>query len=101
MIHLAIRITNPFDNRQHKFVDVFSSTRKVSKNKNFEIEIQSNHDTLFAFDISLAFKGYDHAGPSISLTVLGFYIGLQVYDSRHWDYEGGHWENVLETMDSE
>ena len=47
---------------------------------------------MFEFRVSLAFTGYDHAGPEFELGLLGYNVQLGMYDTRHWNNETDSWE---------
>lgn len=71
-------------------------TRKLSKNKAFELESffwkdMSNLSNYFNFWIEWSYKG-DHAGFTINLEILTFYFNFKVYDIRHWDYDNNCYE---------
>jgi hypothetical protein len=62
------------------------------ENKSWEIEIiQFAPGELFELDIDLDFKGRDHAGPSITLVLLGFSFDFRITDNRHWNHEENRW----------
>lgn len=41
-------------------------------------------------------KKSDHAGWTFDLKILGFSIHLNIYDTRHWDYDNDCWEVYLD-----
>lgn len=61
--------------------------------KYFEVEFCSHKEwNYFDLDISWTRK-QDHAGLKLDFELLGLNLVIQVYDSRHWDYENDEWEN--------
>jgi hypothetical protein len=94
MIFLNFRIQNPFHNDWAKLRDWFWWDRKLTKHKNFEIQLGHFHNlpTLFSFEVDTRWRGHDHAGPSFDLTILWFYVMVKIYDNRHWDYSENKWE---------
>ncbi len=72
--------------------DFFFLDRKLSPHKNLEIQVSHmGFHRLLEVEIDLAWFGRDHAGPKLSLTVLGLYACIQVYDGRHWNHETNAW----------
>lgn len=47
---------------------------------------------LLSFELDLRLTGCDHAGPALEIVILGFMVRTNIYDSRHWDYDAGDWE---------
>ena len=88
--------------------------KRLSKHKSFEIEAYSGLidfsnkvymlvstrgikfelsilNALLHFDFNIRWKT-DHAGVSLWLGLLGFDVGLNFHDTRHWDYENNRWK---------
>jgi hypothetical protein len=66
---------------------------KLSEHKGWEI--QWDHwgwDKILDLEIRLSLKGEDHAGFYFEFGLFGFSIMVNVYDSRHWDYDTNDWE---------
>lgn len=60
-------------------------------NKFWELQITSfSWTTLFDIEIN-GRPRQDHAGIAFSVTILGVYLSIQVYDNRHWNREAGRW----------
>jgi hypothetical protein len=60
--------------------------------KHWEFEItQTSPADLFELEIDLDVKGRDHAGPSITMVLLGFSFAARIYDERHWHHEENRW----------
>ena len=93
MLNLRARIANPWHNEdRHPWRDLYQGAWQISKNKSFELGVFFYTHDLFELDISTDWRGYDHAGPRFSITILGLEISLSIHDHRHWDYESGCWE---------
>lgn len=73
----------------------FSKKIPFTKNKYFEFQTafwKNNNETIFDLDIHIN-KKCDHAGFHFDLNVWKFYIGINLYDSRHWDNGWDEWES--------
>jgi len=94
MIKFRFTIKNPFKFRDVLFKDFgYDKTWTISKNKSFEVQLaQFELQNFFNLDIDLSWNGSDHAGPGISIEILGVYIAAKFYDHRHWDYDNITWE---------
>ncbi len=86
MIHLSFRFWNPFT---YRFENTFSKSWKVSKNKAFEFELLRN-SVLLGAEFGLTFR-QDHAGITVGLTLFGYEVHAELYDTRHWNYKQGRW----------
>jgi hypothetical protein len=64
------------------------------KNKAWEIQACRDWKSLLGIYLRLAWRGRDHAGPGIELTIFGLVLDAQIYDVRHWDYKAGTWEPI-------
>lgn len=63
------------------------------------LEIQLTHwatSRLFAITLNTHFWGTDHAGPEFTIEILGWYFGINLQDSRHWNYEAGRFQTEAE-----
>jgi len=66
--------------------------KKLSENKSFEIQISKFAiSELLNVSLDLHWWGTDHAGPELYIHLLGLYLGIKVYDHRHWNWEEGRW----------
>ena len=62
------------------------------EHKYFELQLTSFPAfELVDFSLNTHWYGEDHAGFKFRLSILGFYFGLDFYDSRHWNYDKGRW----------
>ena len=94
MIRAGFSIKNLFKHQKtSKVTNYFYKTKRISKNKTFEIQIAKIEKYyLFKLDIDLELSGHDHAGPKFELELFGFMIDICLFDIRHWDYENNTWE---------
>lgn len=98
MIKIFCRISNPFyGNRSRQPKTFFNYYKKLSKNKSLDTQLTYfGLDTIFEIDVDISASGEDHAGTRLSLTVLGLFFNIQIYDHRHWDYDNNTWETYNE-----
>jgi hypothetical protein len=101
MIRFAFSIKNIWaKDLPHK--DYFYFHKQITKTKSFETQIyRSGSYNIFKLSLDTSWRGDDHAGPSLEIELGKYYINLEIYDHRHWDYEKGTWEaydpNNMET----
>jgi len=91
MFHLKINIDTPW---KEKFNSFWSKDfGRISDHKSLEMQFMTD---LYIFGIDLdfshVFKGTDHAGPEIALSLLGYTFNIHIYDDRHWDHGNNCWE---------
>jgi hypothetical protein len=102
MIFFNLQIDNPwfkprddFENQHHYHKDV-----KLSQHKNLEIQVSRFEPSLIlGIKIDLRWRGRDHQGPEIDLTLLGYMFNVKIYDSRHWNYDEHRWMTDKEAAD--
>ncbi len=95
MIYFKFRIANPWfkSNEDQQNRDYYWKDIKLSKNKNFEIQISKfEADDLLDIGVDLQWWGKDHAGPELDLNFFGYMFNVKIYDSRHWNYEKNRWQ---------
>jgi hypothetical protein len=68
---------------------ISSSTTK--SNKGCEIEINPNYILKTGFSIHQSMH-CDHAGLSFEIHCIFISIIINIYDSRHWDYDNNRWQ---------
>lgn len=99
MIYLYLSIDNPF-HKPKGLMDggdvqgtYVHKTKRIGENKTFELQVSRfQADAILDFRLDLRMTGSDHAGPSLAVTVLGFYAEVSLRDRRHWDHKAGTWE---------
>ena len=64
---------------------------QLSKHKFFEYQLESQSDQPFELSLRWTQKR-DHAGINFRFSVYKlFWIGLDIYDHRHWDHDRNQW----------
>jgi hypothetical protein len=94
MLYLNISISNPWFKRTENVNDyknLFSSHGSLSKHKHWEVEAFKDLRKILGVELSLSWRGKDHAGVEIGACLLGRDIALRIYDTRHWDYQNDTW----------
>jgi hypothetical protein len=89
MINLTFSIKNPFP--KDNFVNLWNKNGSITEFKHWEAQISYCRENIFGIKIDTDWRGRDHAGPEIVLTLFGLSINLRLYDSRHWDYKRSRW----------
>lgn len=59
--------------------------------RSIEVNYGNIDNTLMTFNISILFRGRDHAGPSIKMSLLGYGFNIEIPKSRHWNYRKNCW----------
>ena len=92
MIHFTFRIENPWAKSGQTKRDFLCRDWKITKNKNLEVQVTwFDWQTLFEIHAETHWRGHDHAGPRLEITVLGLFMNVQLYDGRHWNREENRW----------
>jgi hypothetical protein len=91
MIKLSLSVLNPYSKDRFKCVNFWIG--KITKHKSWEVEIYTQDQSLLEIDIDTCVIGRDHAGVRVVLGLFYFMISAKMYDTRHWNYELGRWEN--------
>lgn len=90
-MYLNLSITN-FLCKHDIWKKYTSFYKKLSENKNLEIETFYSNEYLFRFEFKFAPRGEDHAGAMFLVNIFGWEIEIRIYDSRHWDYKNESWK---------
>lgn len=90
MLSLNFHIRNPWSTENFK--NLFNWSKQLTKHKVLEIELIRYSYDAFEFHLSTNFAGSCHAGPCLKIAILGYTGSIQLYDTRHWDYERKTWE---------
>ncbi len=90
MINFRIGIDNPW--AKNDFKNIYYTDGNLTERKGWEFQIIKHSHSLFEIHFSYTVRGTDHAGLTLSFALLGYCASLNVYDSRHWDYENDCWE---------
>lgn len=68
--------------------DFICLDKQLSKNKSLEIQLSyfglRAARSIFNFVCRWTLRTH-HAGPLLSIDLFGFYLGICIYDHRHWD----------------
>ena len=88
MIYFSFTIQNPWSN---KFKNLLCKTGRLTKNKFWEVCLYKD-PVLFRLTIEINFRK-DHGGIDMEMGLLGYSIGAQIYDNRHWDHKIDTWAN--------
>lgn len=89
MLRFSFTVKNPW--AKDVYCKSFEYNAVLHGNKHFEAEHYYCNYNLFHFSLDLSWRGEDHAGPELELTLLGFSMRYKIYDVRHWDYSVGRW----------
>lgn len=101
MITLNIGIPWPWaKDYKQAFHNYFVRERHFFGHKNYCIQIsKSQFYDLIRLSINLSFRGRDHAGPSFALDLGRYTFEASIYDTRHWDYKKGTWDDGVDDAD--
>lgn len=91
MISIHIQIKNLWQKRSTKFKNLFCLTWLVTKYRVLELESYRHTNFLIELELSTDWSGRDHAGPELSIGLIGYTICVKLYDTRHWDSEKNEW----------
>ena len=59
-------------------------------NKYWEIQTERWKEWTSYFNFTLSWnRNTDHAGFRFHIEICGFYLGIDIYDSRHWNGKSG------------
>jgi hypothetical protein len=100
MIYFKFKLENPWSKNDDSR-DFFCKDWKISDHKNLETQLTwFGWSTLFELNIEINWRGRDHAGPRFEIILFGLFFGIQMYDSRHWNYEQNRWYLPEEEQDT-
>ena len=94
MINLNLDLTIPYIDR---WACIYVTSGMLARHKAWEFQIMKT-TTLAKLQLDLRLFG-DHAGLRLSFGLLGYEFDVNVYDTRHWDYEKKCWESYDERED--
>lgn len=77
---------------KENFDSLWNKSGSFTKNKHWEIELTKYSNYFLGIRLDACWRGRDHAGFSVELMLLGYCFHVNIYDSRHWDYENNCWE---------
>jgi hypothetical protein len=88
-IWLALR--NPL--RHSPFRNHWVWSKKVTQHKVWEVQVSQYAYNFLELQANLAWWGEDHAGPRITINILGLTLDICVYDTRSWDDVTNSWKS--------
>ncbi len=63
-------------------------------NKYLEIQISKFKNDWSYFDFNCKWtRKTHHAGLKFNIEILSYFLAIEIYDNRHWNYEEEQWEN--------
>ena len=87
MIHIGFTFENPWSDL---FDPGYCWGGSITKNKAWEVQAyRSNVLAECEFRINTR---SDHAGVKLEVGLFSFSFVVQLYDTRHWNYDTGTWE---------
>lgn len=89
MLYFKCKLTNLWT--KNNFKNLFSSTGHLFGHKYWEFQILRDYTDLLGLEINTHYRGHDHAGFSITVTVLCHSVEFLVYDHRHWNFDTNTW----------
>lgn len=102
MINIHFTISNPFKTKEFDQIDYITYDRSLTTNKAFEIQFTKwRPTTLFSIGLDTRWRGCDHGGIRFDIEVFGYFLNLNLYDKRHWDWENWCWEEYERIYDDE
>lgn len=92
MLHFSFHLQNPWNKYSSQgFRNLCYVVRTLSKHKSISLEVLYQKHMLAEFELSIVWRGRDHAGPEISLGLLRYAVRVNLYDHRHWDDASNDW----------
>lgn len=88
MININLTLRNPWSDQ---FEPLRSYSKLLTKHSALELEVYRS-DTVAEVEVKLTHRE-DHAGLTLGVGLFSWTIRLQFYDTRHWNYALGKWEN--------
>ena len=66
----------------------------IFKNKYLEIQLDKFQDGWNYFDFTMKWtRNKHHAGFNFHIEFFSYFIMIDIYDNRHWNYEEEKWED--------
>lgn len=90
MFNIDINITNPFVEKDFKML--WWGFWPITKNKTLEYQLNRTKGTICRIDLSLFYRGRDHAGPFFEFGLFGWSFIISLPDNRHWDRQNKTWK---------
>lgn len=74
------------------FCDIWNKSGSFTKHKHWELQLTKYTPEYIGLKLDTCWRGRDHAGISVELMLIGYCFHVNIYDSRHWNYETNSWE---------
>lgn len=93
MIYIGFDFSWPLKKRSGKMQkNYFCKEWLITKHKFIEIQLSRSYSSFKIIGIKFSYWPYqDHAGPELTINLLGHFFILGFRDSRHWYSEKGRW----------
>lgn len=75
-----------------EFKNIWDKGWRISRHKFLEMQLYQD-GTFARCDLDICWKGEDHAGPELHLSLLTYTFLISFYDIRHWNAEENRWYN--------
>jgi hypothetical protein len=98
MIDFSIRLRNPFPCQP--FRNLWNGVWRLSTHKFFELQFSRYAFNWVELSVDLNWRQTDHAGPWITVNLVGWTVDLRIVDNRHWNDETNAWETYESTTRS-
>jgi hypothetical protein len=99
MISLGFSIGNPWhrEKDQGLGIDYIAEEWLVTSQKILSLQLTRwGMANLASFDLDLTWFGRDHAGPELTIELLGFMFHVSLQDTRHWNHDEGRFQTYEE-----
>lgn len=97
MLELKLQIDNPLYKEDFKLLWCCYFETWL-EHRNIELQTHYYSKDLLSFKLTTKFTGYDHAGPSLEIAIMGFGMIISMPDERHWNTETASWEVVKQRV---
>ena len=93
MIYIGFELAWPVKKCQAQLSkDYLYVDGQITKNKSFEFQISKFAYSFPIIGFDFSYRPYqDHAGPRLTIALLGIEFMASLYDNRHWFREEGRW----------
>ena len=93
MINIQLALANPFKVKSFNQIDYITFDRSITKNKAFELQFTKwRANTLFSIGLDTRWRGVSHGGIRFDIELFGYFLNVNLYDKRHWDWTNWCWE---------
>lgn len=96
MIDFRFSIQNIW-NKNPTFKGIKFKHWSLTKHKTLEMELCRYTGELFDLELNTCFRGHDHAGFKMAVSVACYNLSISLVDNRHWCYSTNTWEKQENT----